>query len=1052
MKNLTGFVQNKTNSFAVILAFVVLFIIGSALLPLLKVRLNPSHNAPEIRVSYYWPKASGRVLENEVTSRLEGVFASIKGVQEIKSSSTARGGNISLKFDKHTDLDYSRFEVSSLIQQVYPDLPEGVSYPQINVQTEENDKELLLSYNINGSSSSWEIQKFAEDHLLPKLSQVSGVNGLEVYGASPFEWLINIDVDKLHHLCLTFEKLEKSIRTYFMKKELGAASFSRGKSSKSSVLQIYFSSEKASSLLNQEIPIAKVNGQIIYLNQIAKINYQEKRASRYFRINGLNAINLLVYAEKGGNHLEIARNFKTRLTELQTYFPAGYSIVKSSDSTVYIKEELTKIAWRSGISILILFLFVLIVSRQVRYLILIFASLLSSLSISVIFYYWLGLEIHFYAMAGITVSLGMILDNSIVMIDHIRVQGNRKAFVALLAATLSTIGSLSIIFFLGEEQRLLLLDFALVMIVNLLVSLLVALFLIPALLERFPLMKQKGCFALRRNRRIVRFNRIYIESIVFMKRFKWAFVLILILAFGLPVQYLPEKIEVEKEDSNFAIEIYNSTLGSDWYRESIRSSANIYLGGCLRLFTDYVFENSTYSEPQRVRLYMRGKMPLGGTLEQLNESMKYMENYLSQFDEIEQFKTRVTNPQSGQITISFTKEAGESSFPYLLKNKLTSYAISRGGMDWGVYGVGRGFSNDLNTEYRNSKIEIFGYNYEQLYRIAESVKKDLLQNPRIKVVDIEGRNSWYSGLRHEYFFKSNPEYLASKNLNLGSVYGGLKSVLASSNQSVMFDKQLQPLRLVSNKKDDFDLWQLKNTPLQWQQREFKLQGISRISKEKSGNNIYKRNQEYQLVVAYDFIGPDGLRKRILKKGIEDLKPTLPLGYRVREPSNIYWWNTETKQSYSLLLLVILIIYFICAILLESLWQPLSVIAMIPISYIGVFLTFYLFDLNFDQGGYAAFVLLAGVSVNAALYLINDFNHLKRNKVMQLSCYIKAYNHKIIPILLTIISTILGMIPFLIAGKNESFWFALAAGTIGGLLFSIFAIVFYLPLFIRLSKE
>jgi multidrug efflux pump subunit AcrB len=121
---------------------------------------------------------------------------------------------------------------------------------------------------------------------------------------------------------------------------------------------------------------------------------------------------------------------------------------------------------------------------------------------------------------------------------------------------------------------------------------------------------------------------------------------------------------------------------------------------------------------------------------------------------------------------------------------------------------------------------------------------------------------------------------------------------------------------------------------------------------------------------------------------------------------------------------------------------------------GVFLTFYLFDLNFDQGGYAAFVLLAGISVNAALYLINDFNHLKRNwnQSLGLYYYIKAYNHKIIPILLTIISTILGMVPFLIAGKNENFWFALAAGTIGGLLFSILAIVFYLPLFVRLDGK
>jgi multidrug efflux pump subunit AcrB len=100
--------------------------------------------------------------------------------------------------------------------------------------------------------------------------------------------------------------------------------------------------------------------------------------------------------------------------------------------------------------------------------------------------------------------------------------------------------------------------------------------------------------------------------------------------------------------------------------------------------------------------------------------------------------------------------------------------------------------------------------------------------------------------------------------------------------------------------------------------------------------------------------------------------------------------------------------------------------MIPISFIGVFLTFYLFDFNFDQGGYASFILLCGISVNAALYIINDFNNFKRrypNKNPQ-QLYIKAFTYKIIPVLLTILSTIAGLIPFVIGGQNEAFWFHL----------------------------
>jgi multidrug efflux pump subunit AcrB len=128
--------------------------------------------------------------------------------------------------------------------------------------------------------------------------------------------------------------------------------------------------------------------------------------------------------------------------------------------------------------------------------------------------------------------------------------------------------------------------------------------------------------------------------------------------------------------------------------------------------------------------------------------------------------------------------------------------------------------------------------------------------------------------------------------------------------------------------------------------------------------------------------------------------------------------------------------------------------MIPISFIGVFLTFYIFDFNFDQGGYAAFILLCGLSVNSALYIINDYqNFMKgRDPAQKLRIYIKAFNHKIIPVILTILSTIMGLIPFVTGGQNEVFWFAFAVGAMGGLIFSLLALYLYFPLFIRLNIQ
>ena len=135
-------------------------------------------------------------------------------------------------------------------------------------------------------------------------------------------------------------------------------------------------------------------------------------------------------------------------------------------------------------------------------------------------------------------------------------------------------------------------------------------------------------------------------------------------------------------------------------------------------------------------------------------------------------------------------------------------------------------------------------------------------------------------------------------------------------------------------------------------------------------------------------------------------------------------------------------------LFESLTEPLIILSLIPISFIGVFLTFGITGYTFDQGGFAAFVLLCGTVVNAGIYIINHYNlTCKVGNGVSMHNFLKAYNHKIIPISLTILSSVLGLIPFLYDGESEVFWFAFAVGTMGGMLFSVIALVFFLPLFV-----
>ena len=218
--------------------------------------------------------------------------------------------------------------------------------------------------------------------------------------------------------------------------------------------------------------------------------------------------------------------------------------------------------------------------------------------------------------------------------------------------------------------------------------------------------------------------------------------------------------------------------------------------------------------------------------------------------------------------------------------------------------------------------------------------------------------------------------------------------------------------------------------------------------------IAKEDQQYRLCLQYEYIGSGEMGRHLLENILEEFNGQLPVGYTAKSESAYWFWGRDSGKQYLLLGVVIAIIFLITGILFDSLKQPFAIISVIPVSYIGVFLTFYLFRLNFDQGGFASFVLLCGITVNASIYILNEYNSLRRRFpcLCPLHAYTKAWNAKVVPIFLTSVSTILGFIPFMVGTEREAFWFPLAAGTIGGLLLSLVGIFFFLPLLVLGRKD
>ena len=1050
--------QTKASSFTLIVAFICVALIGLALIPLLPVKLNPSRTLPGFTVQFSMPGTSSRVVEIEATSKLEAMLARIKGIKNIYSTSDNGSGSITIELDKYADIDAVRFEASTIIRQTWPQLPDGVSYPYIRMKRpDENASRPFMSFTLNAPSTPILIQQYADEHIKTRLAQIQGIYKIDLSGATPMEWVLEYDSEQLRRLGITLSDIQQAVSRYYLKEFLGTYNVESSTGGKEWIRLALMPETKDEGFDASRIRVKSAEGKLISLDELVTVSHMEEAPQSYYRINGLNSIYLSITAEETANQLQLSKQVKEEMEAIQKVLPAGYEIHTSYDATEFIHEELNKIYLRTGLTVLILLFFVLIITLNPRYLFLIVVSLSINIAVAVIFYYLFGLEMQLYSLAGITVSLNLVIDNTIVMTDHILHRRNLKAFMSILAATLTTMGALVIIFFLDEKIRLNLQDFAAVVITTLAVSLFVALFFVPALIEKIGLKKRKRrrtqsrFFLLRASlpRRItVYFTRFYGWMIRKLCRWRVAVCILLILLFGLPVFMLPDKVEGEGR----ATEWYNKTLGSSTYKEKIKPIVDKALGGSLRLFIQKVYNGSYFTRNEEVVLYVYANLPNGSTLEQMNELIKKMEIYLSQFKEIKQFQTSVYNARRGNINIYFTKEHQNSGFPYTLKANIISKALQLGGGSWGVYGLqDQGFSNDVREGAGSFQVKMYGYNYDELYEWAEKLKAKLLTHRRIKEVIINSYFSYWKDDYQEFYFNLNRERMAQENINANILFSTIRPIYGKNMEigSVVAENGSEKIKLSSKQSQEYDIWAMQYFPYGTDDKQYKLSELATMEKGQMPQQVAKENQQYRLCLQYEYIGSGEQGNKILKRDLEEFNKELPMGYTAQSERESWGWGKKDNKQYLLLLVVIAIIFFTTSILFNSLKQPLAIIFIIPVSYIGVFLTFYWFKLNFDQGGFASFVLLCGITVNASIYILNEYNAIRRRhpRMSALRAYTKAWNAKILPIFLTVVSTILGFIPFMVGTDKEAFWFPLAAGTIGGLVMSIIGIFFFLPVFV-----
>lgn len=1030
----------KRLSFPILIYFIAMSLVGLCLVPWLSIKLVPSRTTAQLSVSFSMHGQSPRVIESNVTAQIEAMLCRISGITGIRSTTGNGSGRVTIYLDKKANMDAIRFEVSTAIRQLWPLLPEGVSYPKIEVgYSDSRATSPLITYILNGPGTPYGILQYADTHIRPQLTRLEGISTVSISGATAMEWQLEYDKDALVKYGMTPNDISGAISSRLGNRFVGMTT-----QADTMYCAVYVKPSLDNGADLSGIPVKKIGGKMVRVGEVAKISHQEQKARSHHRINGRNTIHMSIYANEQANQIKLSQQIRNSMEDLAQTFPKGYELQLVSDSSESIKKEITDVAVRSATALLILLLFVFLIHRNLKYLTVIMLSVGANIAVSFIFYYWLGIEIQIYSIAGITISLGLVIDNILIMADHLLHRNRMDIFMAILASTLTTIASLAVVFFLDDKTQLNLWDFARVLIINLSVSLMVALLLVPALLHNAHLTIKKQPMSVRHKRRIIRFNRFYGHLITVLCRHKKLCYAVMLLSFGIPSFLLPSSIKGKDTPAT----VYTAVMGSDACK-AVRSYLDPAIGGSLRLFMRRSTSGHKGMERDDIPvLYIQATLPNGCTLEEMNSTVKKVERSIMQFNGVEQFETSISSPQSAYIRVSFTQEGIAAGIHRKMRDALVAQVVRIGNATWSVRGVDNSFDNNVNRNGRNNAIKLSGYNYDELMHHATWISKRLNEHPRIQRLLIVPKS--YSSARdyEEYIFETSPGQLAVNDLSishLGQAVQGMLPQSIGAGTLISKDNGNEPINLRPASLQTTEVWDMKNSLQQAGDKTFRIGDAANVARRQIPRDIEKSNQQYLLYIAYDFVGNGALNHAVVSKVVEECSKYLPMGYKIEDVEYYSYDQPKKHTEFWVIVLIVLIIYIICCVLYNSFTMPLLVIAIIPISYIGIFLSFTAFNIPLNQGGFAAFILLSGLTCNSVIYMLNDYISLRDgHKADNLHTYIKAFNGKIIPIFLTIMSTALGFIPFMFDAQMDSFWMALSVGTICGLFFSIVGIFVCLP--------
>lgn len=976
----------------------------------------PKEAQPEVKVPYAvvtttFPGASPADTETLITNKIENEIKNLEDLNNYNSTSGLGFSSVFIEYNAEADLQDSFQKLREAVDRAKPRLPNDANSPEV---TEIRLSDMpIVTYSLVGDYSDKELKKYA-DLLQEELETVVDVSKVEIVGGLEREFQIIVDQTKLSTYNLSLSQIVSSISNTNFNLPAGIVEIDEYRYG----VRIKGKITQASDL--NTLVLATYENSPVFLEDVATIKDTYKEKSTESRIaypneNPQNTISLQIYKKVGGNILNIVDNSESTITSLQENktLPSTIKIEKTNDNSKYIKEDLN-ILGTSAIQTFVLIALILLAILSLRGAVITALAVPIAFLMSFIFLMLQDMTINSMVLFSLVLSLGLMVDNAIVVIEGINEyvsEHKRNIYEAALlsvwnfksAITSGTLTTVSAFFpmllvsgIMGEYISII----PKTLIVTLLSSLFVALIIIPTLVTRFLKIKTNGNSGGRNKKRHQFINKQMSKlAIIYKKQLN---------------NILPYKKKRRKIIIGAWI-LFIATIA-------------IPVSGLMRIemFPKIDFEY----------FYVNIELPVGSSLEKTKNVSTKIEEKVAKIPELKNYVTTIgTEMSTDMMSSSDSRNKATITVNIIEKDKRerTSFAIAEDlrekikntqGAEVKVNEMAAGPPSGAPIEVR-----IFSNNSKTLSTYSEKIVKYFQSVDN--AINVETSLSNATG---EFVFSIDRQKANYYSLNTATIASTVRNALSGTTASTVNLNNEDIDIVVKYAQEDFtNIDNIKNLLIINQRgEEIPLKQVANLNLEPSLLAIEHNNGKQIATVTAEL--KKGANLQEITKNFEQESQ----GYNLPDNSSIeIGGETEDiEKSYmELFYSMILAIFLIGAILIlqfNSFKQPLIILFALPLAIIGVILGLFAIGQPFSIAVFIGIVSLAGIVVNDAIVLIDRINKNIKDGLEFTEAVIEGGIARMHPIFITSITTIFGIAPLIYA--NEM-WRGLSLAIIFGLIFS-----------------